>query len=59
VRGASLPALAAAAATALLDARPARRDGRQHLIVAVGSANYGAEFVAFCLPTQSRAAAAE
>jgi hypothetical protein len=27
-----------------------RRDGRQYLIVAVGSAQYGAEFIAFRLP---------
>jgi quinoprotein glucose dehydrogenase len=27
-----------------------RRDGRQYLIVAIGSAQYGAEFVAFRLP---------
>jgi quinoprotein glucose dehydrogenase len=28
-----------------------RREGRQYLIVAIGSAQYGAEFVAFRLPT--------
>ena len=27
-----------------------RREGRQYLIVAVGSAQYGAEFIAFRLP---------
>ena len=27
-----------------------RRDGRQYLIVPIGSAQYGAEFVAFRLP---------
>jgi len=31
-----------------------RRDGRQYLIVAVGSAQYGAEFIAFRLPGPGR-----